>query len=155
FAEPNPRPCDPVAAHKLAIEPGRAIACHLPVQVEAGEDFHVRLAPALSVISQRALPEVVRDEPAIVAKALDDPRSPQRLQMAGENNFQMRSNAPARTKQVLIVISDAWRWLGREGSNLRMAESKSAALPLGYAPTRGGNSGIGYRRFPLVPPVYR
>src|SRR3569832_2573100 len=27
------------------------------------------------------------------------------------------------------------RWLGREGSNLRMAESKSAALPLGYAPT--------------------
>ena len=27
-------------------------------------------------------------------------------------------------------------WLGREDSNLRMAESKSAALPLGYAPTR-------------------
>ena len=26
-------------------------------------------------------------------------------------------------------------WLGREGSNLRMAESKSAALPLGYAPS--------------------
>src|SRR6185437_10477865 len=28
-------------------------------------------------------------------------------------------------------------WLGREGANLRMAESKSAALPLGYAPTAG------------------
>src|ERR1700733_12435436 len=28
------------------------------------------------------------------------------------------------------------RWLGREDSNLRMAESKSAALPLGYAPMR-------------------
>ena len=27
-------------------------------------------------------------------------------------------------------------WLGREDSNLRMAESKSAALPLGYAPSR-------------------
>ena len=27
-------------------------------------------------------------------------------------------------------------WLGREDSNLRMAESKSAALPLGYAPIR-------------------
>src|SRR3954447_9542059 len=27
-------------------------------------------------------------------------------------------------------------WLGREDSNLRMAESKSAALPLGYAPPR-------------------
>src|SRR5215831_2716536 len=26
-------------------------------------------------------------------------------------------------------------WLGREDSNLRMAESKSAALPLGYAPS--------------------
>jgi hypothetical protein len=26
-------------------------------------------------------------------------------------------------------------WLGRQGSNLGMAESKSAALPLGYAPT--------------------
>src|SRR4029453_15221323 len=26
-------------------------------------------------------------------------------------------------------------WLGREDSNLRMAEPKSAALPLGYAPT--------------------
>ena len=27
-------------------------------------------------------------------------------------------------------------WLGREDSNLRMAESKSAALPLGDAPKR-------------------
>jgi hypothetical protein len=27
-------------------------------------------------------------------------------------------------------------WLGREDSNLRMAEPKSAALPLGYAPTQ-------------------
>ncbi len=30
------------------------------------------------------------------------------------------------------------RWLGREDSNLRMAESKSAALPLGYAPMTAG-----------------
>src|SRR5262245_5060490 len=27
-------------------------------------------------------------------------------------------------------------WLGRQDSNLGMAESKSAALPLGYAPSR-------------------
>jgi hypothetical protein len=27
------------------------------------------------------------------------------------------------------------KWLGRKGSNLRMTESKSVALPLGYAPT--------------------
>ena len=32
-------------------------------------------------------------------------------------------------------IDSASSWLGREESNLRMAESKSAALPLGYAPT--------------------
>jgi hypothetical protein len=29
-------------------------------------------------------------------------------------------------------------WLGRQDSNLGMAESKSAALPLGYAPNTGG-----------------
>ena len=29
-------------------------------------------------------------------------------------------------------------WLGREGSNLRMPESKSGALPLGDAPFEGG-----------------
>jgi hypothetical protein len=33
------------------------------------------------------------------------------------------------------MINDFLNWLGREDSNLRMAESKSAALPLGYAPT--------------------
>ena len=32
-------------------------------------------------------------------------------------------------------IDDFLIWLGREDSNLRMAEPKSAALPLGYAPT--------------------
>jgi hypothetical protein len=36
-------------------------------------------------------------------------------------------------------VSSLWsEWLGREDSNLRMAESKSAALPLGDAPTRSG-----------------
>ena len=39
--------------------------------------------------------------------------------MKGENKMRLLSNI---------------NWLGREGSNLRMAESKSAALPLGYAP---------------------
>jgi hypothetical protein len=50
-------------------------------------------------------------------------------------------------------------WLGREGSNLRMAESKSAALPLGYAPTgsfaeNGGKSLCPSQSVP-APPVYR
>ncbi len=33
-------------------------------------------------------------------------------------------------------------WLGREDSNLRMAESKSAALPLGYAPSFASSTGF-------------
>src|SRR5262245_3900144 len=32
--------------------------------------------------------------------------------------------------------TDGPAWLGRQDSNLGMAESKSAALPLGYAPSR-------------------
>jgi hypothetical protein len=36
-------------------------------------------------------------------------------------------------------IDGLWKiWLGRQDSNLGMAESKSAALPLGYAPNTGG-----------------
>jgi hypothetical protein len=37
-----------------------------------------------------------------------------------------------------IMISLYKFWLGRKDSNLRMAESKSAALPLGYAPRCAG-----------------
>ena len=40
-----------------------------------------------------------------------------------------------RDRGTLEINLLAAYWLGREGSNLRMAESKSAALPLGYAPT--------------------
>jgi hypothetical protein len=39
---------------------------------------------------------------------------------------------PTQQKQLQYQL--LIRWLGREDSNLRMAESKSAALPLGYAP---------------------
>ena len=38
------------------------------------------------------------------------------------------------------------RWLGRQDSNLGMAESKSAALPLGYAPPARATGGASYRR---------
>jgi hypothetical protein len=41
-------------------------------------------------------------------------------------------------------------WLGREDSNLRMAESKSAALPLGYAPPRHASFGPLLYRSPLL-----
>ncbi|GAN83885.1 hypothetical protein Gaha_0109_005 [Novacetimonas hansenii JCM 7643] len=41
-------------------------------------------------------------------------------------------------------IGMIWKigWLGREDSNLRMAESKSAALPLGYAPIFTNDSSL-------------
>ena len=49
-------------------------------------------------------------------------------------------------------------WLGREDSNLRMAESKSAALPLGYAPMRrriaaGRLRVVGRRNIATPPPL--
>ena len=43
------------------------------------------------------------------------------------NGGHFRENMPSD-------LSAQTGWLGREDSNLRMAESKSAALPLGYAP---------------------
>jgi hypothetical protein len=45
-------------------------------------------------------------------------------------------------------------WLGREDSNLRMAESKSAALPLGYAPNwiAAGRSRAAGRNITAPPP---
>ena len=45
-------------------------------------------------------------------------------------------DSPREQKQLRYQL--VIRWLGREDSNLRMAESKSAALPLGYAPSGGG-----------------
>jgi hypothetical protein len=48
---------------------------------------------------------------------------------------------PAAIPQAGLVSLASVRaayWLGREDSNLRMAESKSAALPLGYAPSLRG-----------------
>ncbi len=39
-------------------------------------------------------------------------------------------------------FSGIWYWLGRKGSNLRMTESKSVALPLGDSPILGRPMGI-------------
>src|SRR3984893_15090749 len=45
------------------------------------------------------------------------------------------TNDYSRQSALIIGISPRQTWLGRQDSNLGMAESKSAALPLGYAPT--------------------
>jgi hypothetical protein len=49
--------------------------------------------------------------------------------------IQSQTNFPAEAGELSHFKRLGACWLGREGSNLRMAESKSAALPLGYAPT--------------------
>ena len=42
-------------------------------------------------------------------------------------------------QKLKVMQKQRLSWLGREDSNLRMAESKSAALPLGYAPSAPGD----------------
>jgi hypothetical protein len=50
-----------------------------------------------------------------------------------------RDKIDSRKLPLLLPYQRLRSWLGREDSNLRMAESKSAALPLGYAPPQAGN----------------
>ncbi len=50
----------------------------------------------------------------------------------GTDPFQAALGFDRPSRKSVSIIA----WLGREDSNLRMAESKSAALPLGYAPIR-------------------
>ena len=59
------------------------------------------------------------------------------IQNGGQNPLQ---NEAAKTIQERpkLLPEHIFCWLGREDSNLRMAESKSAALPLGYAPMNRG-----------------
>src|SRR5262245_43532285 len=62
--------------------------------------------------------------------------------------IQIRQVFPVKCREfaqkLTTILGRVTGWLGREGSNLRMAESKSAALPLGYAPT--GRLGTARRR---------
>jgi hypothetical protein len=54
-----------------------------------------------------------------------------------ERNAEKAGNSGPVRHRLQISVRRRTAWLGREGSNLRMAESKSAALPLGYAPKGG------------------
>src|SRR3989338_3963075 len=59
-----------------------------------------------------------------------------RLNISGKPAWSggLRQPSGARNARAAAEI-----WLGREGSNLRMAGSKPAALPLGYAPAGSGS----------------
>lgn len=53
------------------------------------------------------------------------------------------ANAAAKRDTAAAGCPDSTKgeiWLGRQGSNLGMGESKSPALPLGYAPSDGGGT---------------
>ena len=65
-------------------------------------------------------------------------RFPPQTRQAGvqrQKRIREKPGFPACSRAVGSLAKRRTAWLGREGSNLRMAESKSAALPLGYAPT--------------------
>ena len=49
------------------------------------------------------------------------------------NRYRLACEAHSTTKEAYAPPAD---WLGRQDSNLGMPESKSGALPLGYAPSR-------------------
>ena len=54
--------------------------------------------------------------------------------MPGEARGREPGFAELATPDRLLSLLRSAGWLGRQDSNLGMAESKSAALPLGYAP---------------------
>src|ERR1700710_2267463 len=56
-------------------------------------------------------------------------------------------SAAIRERPGISSAADERDWLGRKGSNLRMLESKSSALPLGDAP-KGPAGGKPARRAP-------
>jgi hypothetical protein len=70
----------------------------------------------------------------------------------GDNEAQSETRTPGGIRRVPAFRADFREppadnggdrtgWLGRQDSNLGMAESKSAALPLGYAPSAAHESG--------------
>ena len=56
-----------------------------------------------------------------------------------------RREAAPRLRILTALRRTTGAWLGRQDSNLGMAESKSAALPLGYAPP-GAKAGLAFAR---------
>jgi ferredoxin len=117
-------------------------------QARVVSDMKIVTEPVPETVSMSArVAEVVRLAPDVVGVC---PSLMTRL--AGLFDGSPRKNA----ERLRGHVTAATGWLGREGSNLRMAESKSAALPLGYAPTgpSGGSRRCARRGFPIAP-VYR
>ena len=56
--------------------------------------------------------------------------------------YEKTGRAP-RPLNAILLFAQQKIWLGRQDSNLGMAESKSAALPLGYAPMPPEHPSIG------------
>jgi hypothetical protein len=88
----------------------------------------------------------VGDRGMVTSQNLDDLRGGGHGYIVGRNR--------RRSGEVFDYIQNFW--LGREGSNLRMVESKSTALPLGDAPTDCPESaGRSPRALSVATSVYR
>lgn len=73
-----------------------------------------------------------------------------RFRLRAAKDLRWYAGFVVRMRRPECGIADSGRWLGRQGSNLGMAESKSAALPLGYAPSSAGrdhNRNFGQEQF--------
>lgn len=61
-----------IAADQLPVEPSRAVARHLAVDIVSGEDTHTRPTAMTGIVSLGAGLEPVRDSPAVSVDPLDD-----------------------------------------------------------------------------------
>src|SRR5262249_10210866 len=64
----------------MAVEPGRAVAGHLPVEVVGAEDAQLRLASTGGLVGGGTRLEVLRDEPAVGISPFHDAGAAKRLE---------------------------------------------------------------------------
>jgi hypothetical protein len=108
---------------------GRALSGHKTAQAYRGYAKETM---------QRALAATRKRHAHLIAQKQVEEQSSKEFPNGGRNQFPNTSGKPIENKRILRNVQRVECWLGREDSNLRMAESKSAALPLGYAPSGGG-----------------
>src|SRR5215813_6748096 len=88
-----------------------------------------------SALSQRSCFKPAKFQ---VKTGLKQERHPQTRGLSGPPGHRVNCKTHCKTHTLFSPVERAFsnhiNWLGRQDSNLGMAESKSAALPLGYAP---------------------
>ena len=115
-------------------------ALTIPRDIKGGNDRSSQLADSVQALSSLLISCSDVQTPRRLPSTFDENETSTEFPNAGRTEFPNALEIPILSKAIYLTKSARWPWLGREGSNLRMAESKSAALPLGYAPT-GRNEG--------------